>query len=179
MADHDDAAVGVVSKKRYAQHRGCTPPHIYNLIRQGKLGPPAVTPDGRIDVALADKMLGPPRQERATRIKPVTAPNAEDGGPVYAVERARRERAQAALAELQLAERQGKLLHTDAVRGAAVSVFGRATARIAEGFADLAVELAAMTDAGRIADRLAEHLRRNMSGLSEEFLADAARRSAA
>jgi len=174
MSDRGEAAVGVVSKKRYAQHRGCTLPHIYNLIRQGKLGPPAVTPDGRIDVALADKMLGPPRQDKAARIQPVTARVAEDDAPVYAVERARRERAQAALAELQLAERQGKLLHVDAVRAAAVSVFGRAMAKIAEGFSDLAVELAAMTDAGRIADRLAEHLRRNMAGLSEEFLADAA-----
>jgi hypothetical protein len=36
-----------------------------------------------------------------------------------------------------------------------------------------------MTDAGRIADRLSDHLRRNMAEVNREFLEDAARRSAA
>lgn len=171
-------AVGVVRKGEYAAHRGCSAAYVSKLIKLGKLAAPALLADGRINVILADQMLGAPGGAEAESLVPVAVPGDPDA-PVYSVERARREKAQAALAELQLQERQGRLLHADAVRGAAVAVFQRATARIADGFADLAIELAQMTDPGRIADRLSDHLRRNMAEINKEFLEDAARRSAA
>jgi hypothetical protein len=179
MSEPRKPAVGVVRKIEYAAHRGCSAAYVSKLIKTGKLAPPALMANGRINIILADQMLGPPGGAEADSLAPPVAAFADPDAPVYAVERARREKAQAALAELQLQERQGRLLHADAVRGAAVAVFQRATARIADGFADLAIELAQMTDAGRIADRLSDHLRRNMAEVNREFLEDAARRSAA
>ena len=102
---NDGRAAGAVSKKRYAEHRGCSQAYISKLIRLGKLEAPALLPDGRINVALADQMMG-------------TEPDAAEataGGPRYAQERARREAAQAERAEIELRQLKGELIERSAV----------------------------------------------------------------
>jgi hypothetical protein len=181
---NDKPPPGFLSQNKYAAYRGCTLTYIRNLVKSGKLSPPALTPDGYIDVAKADQILGKPDPNKSRLAMPPadygasSSSGSEDpDAPVYAVERARRERAQAALAELTLQERQGRLVSVDVVRAAAFTIFHRAMSRISDGFSDLAVELVKESDPAKAADRLANHLRTNMSGLCEEFLADADRRS--
>lgn len=169
----------VLPKSQYAKHRGCAPSYITKLIKGGKLAFPALLPDGRIDVAAADQMLGeaaPPLQAPAST---AGAPPTAADQPVYATERARREAAEARLAEIKLATREGSILDAEAVAVAAELVFTRALQRLQAGVSDLSIPLATMTDPAAIADRIAAELRRAMAGIHEEFLTDAARRSAA
>lgn len=166
----------VLSKSHYARHRGCAPSYITKLIGQGKLAPPALLPDGRIDVAAADRMLGDAAPALVLATPPAPQPSDQ---PVYAAERARREAAEARLAEIKLATREGAILDAEAVAVAAEMVFTRALQRLQAGVSDLSIPLATMTDPAAIADRIAAELRRAMAGIHEEFLTDAARRSAA
>lgn len=158
------------TKAEYAKHRGCSPAYISKLIRLQKLGEPALLADGRVNFILADQMLGGPA--------PAEPAHHLAAGPNYSVERARREAAQAALAEMDLERRRGESLSRDAVEEAAFSVFGRAMAKIGERWPEIAPDLARMTDPAAIADRLADETRRAMAGIHQEFTQDAARRSA-
>lgn len=166
----------VLTKSKYAKHRGCAPSYITKLIKDGKLAPPALRPDSRIDVAAADLMLGSPA---APLLQPSSLSPVSPDQPVYAAERARREAAEARLAEIKLATREGSILDAAAVSAAAETVFSRAIQRLTAGMADLSIPLATMTDPAAIADAINTELRRAMAGIHEEFSADAARRSAA
>ena len=165
----------VGTKLQYAKHRGCGPSYITKLIKNGTLAEPALMADGRVNFILADQMIGKPSSADAESL--FAAPSA--GAPNFAEERARREAAEAQLAEIKLQEKQRELLKSEAVAQAATSVFGRAMARFSEAWAELAVVLAPMTDPAAIADRLADEQRRVMAGLHKEFMEDAANRSAA
>lgn len=169
-------AVGVVSKKAYAEHRGCSQAYVSKLIRLGKLAEPALLSDGRINVALADQMLGSPAAAEAQSLLP---PDTPAEGARYAESRARREAAQADLAELELQRRRGELLPRDAVSAAGHLVFERAVVGIIEAIPDWSIECAALTDPAAIADRLTAHLKRRLAALHQEFMEDAARRAAA
>jgi hypothetical protein len=165
----------VGTKLQYAKHRGCGPSYITKLIKNGTLAEPALMADGRVNFILADQMIGKPSSADAESL--FATPYA--GAPNFAEERARREAAEAQLAEIKLQEKQRELLKSEAVAQAATSVFGRAMARFSEAWAELAVVLAPMTDPAAIADRLADEQRRVMAGLHKEFMEDAANRSAA
>ena len=165
----------VGTKLQYAKHRGCGPSYITKLIKNGTLAEPALMADGRVNFILADQMIGKPSSADAESLfnsQPSSSPN-------FAEERARREAAEAQLAEIKLQEKQRELLKSEAVAQAATSVFGRAMARFSEAWVELAVVLAPMTDPAAIADRLADEQRRVMAGLHKEFMEDAANRSAA
>lgn len=99
--------------------------------------------------------------------------------PVLADERAKREAAEAALAEIRLQEKQRELLKASAVSEAATSVMGRAMARFFDAWPEVSVELARMNNPAAIADRLADEQRRVMAGIHKEFMEDAAKRSTA
>lgn len=167
-------AVGVVSKSAYAEHRGCSAAYVSKLIRLGKLAAPALMPDGKINVILADQMLGAAEPE--DRSLPLQRP--DPSAPNYSVERAKREAAEAQLAELKVAQRRGEMFPREVVRSAAESVFGRTLASFMEMWAGLSIELARMTDAGAIAERGQAETRAVMARLHTEFMEDAARRSA-
>lgn len=170
-----EAKLTVGSKAQYADHRGCSKAYVSKLIRLGKLAAPALMADGRVNFILADQMIGAPGAGDAESLFA-----AADGvGPNYSAERAKREAAEAALAELRLQEKQREVVKTEAVSQAATSVFGRAMARFSEAWPELAVPLAAMTDPAAIADRLADEQKRIMAALHKEFMEDVARRSAA
>lgn len=99
-------AVGVVSKSRYAQHRGCSPAYVSKLIRTGALAAPALLPDGKVNVTLADQMLGPPGGgSSGTPADMLPAPV----NPQQAA-RTERELHQARLARLKADEAEGRLL---------------------------------------------------------------------
>jgi hypothetical protein len=161
-----EAKLTVGTKAEYAAHRGCSRAYVSKLIREGKLAAPALMADGKVNFILADLSIGQPS-------------SASVGAPNFAEERARREAAEATLAEMKLQEKQREVLKADAVAQAATSVFGRAMAKFSEAWVELAVVLAPMTDPAAIADRLADEQRRVMAGLHKEFMEDAANRSAA
>lgn len=110
-----------ISKAQFARRRGCTDGYISKLIRTGKLRPPAVTPDGRIDIEAADAMLGQPAQQPMPTStiddSPVSPPEpTEEISPLsYAANRARREAANAKIAELELGELNGELVRRDVI----------------------------------------------------------------
>lgn len=166
-------AIGVVSKKDYAAHRGCSAAYVSKLIRLGKLAAPALMADGRINVTLADQMLGAPTSDEQDLL-----PGRGDlAGPNYAVERARREAAEAQLAEMKVAQRMGEMFPRQVIGAAAEAVFARALARFMDSWPGMAVEFSRMTDAGAIAERGQSETRAAMARLHAEFMEDAARRS--
>ena len=145
------SAVGVVSKKEYAEHRGCSAAYVSKLIRQGKLAAPALMADGTINVALADQMLG-----TAPLLEPEAPP--PSGGPSYSAERARREAAEAHLAELKLAQQRGETLSRSDVARATFDIFRTLRDTLQALPARHADELAAETDPRLLAYRLREVL---------------------
>jgi len=100
------------------------------------------------------------------------------GVPNFAEERAKREAAEASLAEIKLAEKQREVVKVEAVAQAATSVMGRAMARLFDAWPEVAAELASMSNPAAIADRLADEQKRVMGKIHDEFMADAAARSA-
>lgn len=162
----------VGTKAEYATHRGCSRAYVSKLIKQGRLAEPALMADGRINFVLADQMIGAAIEEEPA------AATAQQAGPSYAEQRARREAAEAELAEMKLGTLRGEYVRRSAVRIAAEQVFSRALARLAERWPDVSIELAKMTDPAAIAERLAEEQRAAMGAINQEFLEDAARRSA-
>src|SRR5688572_12278363 len=99
-------ATGVVSKSAYAQHRGCSPAYVSKLIKIGKLAAPALMPDGKINVILADQMLGAATETA----QPSLPTEGGAGGSNYSTARAGREQAEAELARLKLQEKRGEVL---------------------------------------------------------------------
>lgn len=108
---------------------------------------------------------------------PASAKN-RPGVPNFAEERAKREAAEASLAEIKLAEKQREMVKVDAVSQAATSVMGRAMARLFDAWPQVAVELASMSNPAAITDRLVDEQKRVMGRIHAEFMADAAARSA-
>ena len=106
------------------------------------------------------------------------APGRATGFPNYQEERAKREAAEAAMAEIKLAEKQRDVLKVEAVSQAATSVMGRAMARLFDAWPQVAPEIATMSNPAAIADRLSDEQKRVMGKIHAEFMADAAARSA-
>lgn len=165
------AGKAVGTKAEYAAHRGCSPAYVSKLIRLGKLAEPALLPDGRVNFVLADQMVGAAGQQAGAALTL--------GGPNYSEERAKREAAEAELAQMRVATARRELVKVQAVEQAAASVFGRAMAAFSEAWPAVAPELAQLTDPGAIAERLAAEQRRVMATVHREFMEDAVRRSAA
>lgn len=161
----------VGGKADYAKHRGCSPAYVSKLIRQGKLAEPALMADGRVNFVLADQMVGRGSEDESQPGLPSQL------GPNYAAERARREAAEAAQAEIKLAVMRREMIRVEHLDQSAASVFGRALARFSQAWPDVSVALAAMTDPGAIAERLAATQHAVMGEINKEFLDDAARRS--
>ncbi len=91
---------------------------------------------------------GPPQLPSAAPDKP------DDSGGDYWASRARRERAEAELAELKLAEQQGVLIRADAVRAAHAKRLAGLREALLQVPARLAPVLAAETDQARCHDTL-------------------------
>jgi hypothetical protein len=154
--------------------------HRSTVSRQLRQWPHLIDEAGTVDLdeylAARATDLSPALQRRAT--SPAAVLPIEQAGPSYAIERARREAAQARLAEIELDEREGRIVTRDAVATAASRVFGAAIARLQEMMQESAVDLAGITDPAIIAERLGADLRRAMARLHEELMEDATRRAA-
>jgi hypothetical protein len=139
---------------------------------------------GLLDPDEATQLYRARTQARAHRLRLATAPaastrasrkakHAADGstprgnGDHYMAARARRERAEAALAEMRLAEISGRLVDAQAVRAS----YGARVAAVRDGFlqmpARLAAELAREADAAKVRAMLDEEIRRVLTFFAE------------
>ena len=127
-----------LSVRAYARHRGCAPTAVDQAIRAGRLvlsivrdeaGHPKIA-----DPALADREWKASTRADMVPLSGPTAPRTSrvDGGdtPSLAVARARLDEAKAALAELDLAERQGELVSVAEIDSRLVGLFRRCMTRI-------------------------------------------------
>ena len=138
----------------YASHRGLSRKRVYELINSGVI---VRTKTGKIDVARSDKAMSekvqarvPLREQiagRATSGKAVGA--SATGGVDYARERAYRERAVRRKLELEVAERRGELVRSEAVALHVAGIFSTVQQRLRAMPANLAGRLAAVTGQGQ------------------------------
>lgn len=167
----------LISKAEYARRRGCDPAAVTRAVQKGWIS----EIEGKIDPVVADVQWAANARSR-TDSRPATAigaqlsgmappPASSSTGPTeatYFASRARREEAEAKLAERKLQELEGQLLRADQVR--------TETARLAAGLreslmqipARLSPVLAAETDAAKVHDQLAEELRQVLRQLASE-----------
>ena len=141
------------TKSAYARHRGCTPGYIGELIRKEKLRFPALLADGRIDFDLADAMVGPPSpRPPSSHDTTIARYNSDDivDAEDYATARARREAANATLAELELAEAEGRLIDRAAAERDYNARVVMLRDRMMELAARVADDLAGMGDASTV-----------------------------
>ncbi len=143
----------ILSKSSYAAARGVTPGAVTNWIARGKLTPPALRADGKIDVELADKQLG-------LGLDPVRAASAGDrqhqqsaGGSTpgwseneKASQQLLRARALSASVDAERKRRdlnaeRGKYTLSDQAAAEWAKMLGAFLQRVEEGFADLAIDL--------------------------------------
>lgn len=172
--------VDLISKAEYARRRGCDPAAVTRAVQKGWI----TEIDGKIDPVVADVQWAANARSRADS-RPATAIGAQLAGiapaaaapstgpteATYFASRARREEAEAKLAELKLQEQQGQLVRVDQVRSE--------TARLAAGLreslmqlpARLSPVLAAEADAGKVHDLLGEELRQVLRQLADEAAA--------
>lgn len=165
-----------VSANAYAKHRGVSAQAVMRAINEGRLPTAAVQREsGRwdVDVVLADREWrentdtgqGAPAHAKNKPATADTEPPA-DGQPLtYAEARAQHERFKARLAQLELEEREGKLLDATQVRAEAFR-----TARIVRdamlNMPDrIAAELAAEQNAFKVHQKLTKEIRRALEGL--------------
>lgn len=114
--------VDLVTQAEYARRRGCTEGAVRRAVRDGRIA----LFDGKVDPVAADAQWQRNTRPRAgsapadAAAKPgAAAPDREDdGGTGYWASKARRESAEADLAELKLAEQRGELVRAADVRAA-------------------------------------------------------------
>lgn len=137
-------AVELITQAEYARRRGCSAVAVLKAIRAGRIS----LIDGKIDPAVADVQW-----QRNTRVRAGSKaagtndanlgapakPAAGDGDGGYWTIRTRREKAEANLAELKLAEQQGQLVRADDVR----SALAKRAAAFREGLMQIPSRLAA------------------------------------
>jgi hypothetical protein len=97
---------------------------------------------------------------------------------VLADARTRKMTAEAEAKEIALAKMRGEIIDLASVDAAAGNVFGRAVQGFLDMWSPLSVRLAQMTDPGAIAEAGQAATKQVMARLHQEFMEDAARRSA-
>lgn len=171
------ASIELVSKTEYARRRGCTEAAVRRAVKDGRI----TLIEGKIDPVAADAQWA-----RNTRVRAGSRPtddanlsgsgqaggragdddDDEDDANGYWKSRARRERAEAELAELKLSELQGHLVRADDWAAA----LARRAAAFREGLlqipARLSAQLAAETDQARVHTLLEDELRQVMAHLT-------------
>ena len=164
-----------MSVQEYAAHRrkhnlvGGTKPSVYAAIKRGVF---ARLPDGSIDAMAAD-VAWAAWHVRPDDERPASPGPSADGEPDYNIERARREKATRELAELKLSQMRGESV--DAAT-AARDWFDRSRTvrdRVLGVPADVASQLATMTDAHAVETLLLERLTEALASLAEMPLGEA------
>jgi hypothetical protein len=153
------ATPGVVSKSGYAEHRGCSPAYVSKLIRLGRLAPPALLADGRVNIALADQMLGAPSANELALPAALAA-------PTHAMHRAEREAAQARIARVKAEELEGARILRDQVEARVFDVCRRLRDELAAWPEAIAPRLVAITDDRAIAELLQAEIEEKLTRLA-------------
>ena len=165
-----------VSANAYAKHRGVSLQAVLRAIREGRLSASAQQREtGRwdIDPELADEEWrqntdsGQGAPAHAKNRRQLSEPQEDSGDqPMsYADARAQHERFKARLAQLELEEREGKLVQADAVKQEAFRV-ARIVRDAMLNLPDrIAAELAAETNQFKVHQRLTKEIRRALEGL--------------
>lgn len=164
----------LVTKSEYAARRGCAPSAVTRALKEGRIT--AIVVDGRsmIDPEVADIQWGRNTRRRADSRPAADAaalphagtPPARDSA-TYDEARRRREMAEAALAELKLAELRGELVRADEW----VAALARRCVAFREGLLQipsrLSAQLAAESDEARVHATLDSELRQVMFQLTD------------
>lgn len=164
----------LLSAKAYAKHRGVTPAAVLKAITEERIKASVRRkgPGYQIDPELADKEWalntdsgsGYPAhaKNRQTDDQPDPAPGEQI---TYAEARAQHERFKARLAELELEQREGKLVEAEVVRKEAF----KAARQVRDALLNLpdrvAGELAAETNQFKVHQRLTQEIRRALEDL--------------
>lgn len=167
-----------LTQAQFARHLGVDKAHVTRLKQAGRL---VMTEDGKVRVAESEARIAatadPAKDQVAARhasarsaavdgkktTKTVAPVDDESddlpvGGPDYQKARARREEANANLAEIELAERAGALMETAAVRAVLADVGATCRAALETLPAILAPQLATLNDDHAIRQLLEEHI---------------------
>ena len=171
-------SISLVTKAEYARMRGCSEAAVRRAVKDGRIS----LIDGRIDPVAADAQW-----QRNTRVRMGSRPatdtagaprlpgaalrgdesDLEDDDNTYWASKSRRERAEADLAEMKLAEQRGELVRAPDVRAA----WARRTAGLREALlqipARLSAVVAAESDQARCHDVLQAELHAVLSQLVE------------
>lgn len=166
----------LISKAEYARRRGCDPAAVTRAVQKGWI----TEIDGKIDPVVADVQWAANARSRADS-RPATAIGAQlagiappaaapdkpaSGESAYFVSRARREEAEAQLAELRLQEQQGQLVRADAVRSETARLAAALRESLLQLPARLSPVLAAETDAAKLHDLLQLELHQVLAQLT-------------
>lgn len=157
------ATVELVTKAEYARRRGVTEGAVRQAVRDGRI----TEVDGKIDPAAADEEWA--RNSRVRAGSAPSEPNAEVPGDEadrpasdawqYQVSRARREQAEAQIAELKLQEQLGQLVRVDSVRSEVAAALGQVREHLLQLPARLAPLIVAEPDQAQIQRLLEAEIR--------------------
>jgi hypothetical protein len=171
-----------ISANAYAKHRGVSLQAVLKAIREGRLPTSAVQREsGRWDIdpevadvewqQNTDSGQGAPAhaKNRQDQPEPTGDDEPEDGEPItYAQARAQHERFKARLAQLELEQREGKLVEADVVKREAF----RTARLVRDALLNLpdriAAELANETNQFKVHQRLVSEIRRALEDLKIE-----------
>lgn len=147
----------VVTKSGYAAYRGCSPAYVSKLIREGRLAAPALLDNGRINIALADQLIGPPGGTTAGEAPILASPPsaARHAAAPAATARLTEARAEAAatqqqLAQLRLQRERGELIPAAGVAAETEDAFRQVRDLLLQGWHDIAEDCARLADATAI-----------------------------
>lgn len=168
-------AVELITQAEYARRRCVDPTTVRDAIRAGRI----TLIDGKVDPAVADIQWQRNTRARVSTKPPVAAAvgtagaadrgsdqASEPGADDYLVSRARRECAEADLAELKLAEQRGELIRTEAIRSALAGLLSSTRDSILQLPARLAPVLAVESDPARVHDLLQAELHQALAQLT-------------
>jgi len=169
-----------LSLARYAKHRGVVTAAVHKAIVEGRLSK-SVKRKGQgyqIDVELADQEWAantdtgsgyPAHAKNAGTIPPPSAAPSSDDEPItYAEARAQHERFKARLAQLELEEREGKLVEAEVVKQQAFRVARMVRDSLLNLPDRVAGELAAETNQFKVHQRLTLEIRRALEDMKLE-----------
>ena len=170
------AKVTLMTQAAYADHRGVSRVAVHKAIKQNRIS----LIDGKIDPAVADIQWASNTRARAPASSKAAQTRAVDaatpppaGGPVgeaeaedYLRSRARREAAEADLAEIRLAETRGDLIRLDAVQSALGTALATAREALLQIPARMAPLLAAEADPATVQNLLHAEIHRALVDLS-------------
>lgn len=176
--------VKLMTQAEYATHRGVSAVAVHKAVKAQRIS----TIDGKIDPAVADIQWQANTRPRAVR-PPVSEPPASSTGslpaqqqhppspagePVddYWVSRARREAAEAQIAEMKRSEIEGTLMRTDALRQAWSKRIAATRDALLQIPARMAPVLAAELDMERVAVLLEDELRQALAELSRDPMSE-------